>query len=134
MEEINEDPPSENYRIISITLIVIGWIAVFRVAGTYLTTPQGGYISSMLFLVAIPATIGLCGVLVAEYKHAQRVSIGFTIFAPFICHLANIILFAIIGSVIGEQYNGVIALAFQILLSMSFIYLVFYKKIFPPRY
>lgn len=130
MEEISENPPSENYKIISITLLVIGWIAVFRVAGTYLTTPQGGYFSSMILLTAIPATIGLCGVLFAESKYTQRICVGFTLFVPFICYFANILLFNLIGSSIGEQYNGFLALAFQIILSALFIYYVFFKSVF----
>lgn len=132
MEEINEDPPSRNYKIISITLLVIGWIAVFIFAGASPTTPQDGYFSSMILLTAIPATIGLCGVLLADYKNTQRICVGFTLFVPLICYLANIILFNLIGSSIGEQYNGYIALIFQILLSILFIYLVFHKKIFTP--
>ena len=130
MEKINENPPSENYKILSITFLVIGWIAVYSFAGISPSVRQDGYFSSMIFLAAIPATMGLCGVLFAETKHIQRICLGFTILAPFICYFANILIFNLIGAGIGEKYNGLLALIFQIILSLIFIYLVFFKNVF----
>lgn len=130
MEEINENPPSENYKIISLTLLVVGWIAVFSLGGTFQSLHQAGYFSSMILLTAIPASIGLCGILFAETKHIQRISFAFTVLVPVICYFSNIILFNLIGSSIGEQYNGYLALIFQIILSAVFIYLVFHKNIY----
>jgi len=125
-----DNPPSNNYKIISITLIVIGWIAVFTYAGTSPTTARDAYFSSMILLAAIPATMGLCGVLFAESKITQRICVVFAILAPLVCYIANILLFNLIGSSIGEQYNGYLALIFQVLLSILFIYVVFYKNVF----
>gem|GEM_PF-5673355 len=127
-----DNPPSKNYNIISITLIVIGWIAVFTYAGTAPTSARDGYFSSMILLAAIPATIGLCGVLFAESKITQRICVIFAFLSPLICYIANILIFTLIGNSIGEQYNGFLALLFQIILSISFIYFVFHKKMFTP--
>lgn len=132
MEEVIdlELEPSKNYKIIAITLIIIGWIAVLTFAGTAPTSFQDGLFSSIMLLAAIPATIGLSGVLVAETKIEQRIAMAFTFLSPVISYFANIILFNTLGVSLGAEYNGAITFVFQIILSFLFIYFVFYKDTF----
>lgn len=135
MEEIIdlELVPSKNYKIIAITLIIIGWIAVLTLAGTVPTSFQDGLFSSMMLLAAIPATIGLSGVLVAETKIAQRIAVAFAFLSPVIIYFANIILFNTLGVSLGGEYHGAITFVFQIILSASFIYFVFYKDTYSRK-